>query len=286
LSTCRDRFPSPDNEYSITGVDFPKDFDECYDNDDAARLMESLLPPPPPMSTMERARRLHEIQLLEQLEQSDDASEALWELFFSERGVHKQKLLGATDQLLANPETWKQCEEELRKLIEDARSVAEDDDRRPGVYFVEAVNRLATLYFLQGRLDDSYTLCRLVLHLKLWHFGALSGIVQVCIGLSHREEARFWAQKRMPTLVAGTSFPPFTEKRSNGAASNPRRIEWCRQAIRNARARLKKAERNTTKSMGAPEDYYYQAKKRNSPPYSVFDASVEEPTDGQENAWQ
>jgi hypothetical protein len=122
--------------------------------------------------------------------------------------------------------------------------------------------------------------------LKLWHFGALSGIVQVCIGLSHREEARFWAQKRMPTLVAGTSFPPFTAKRSNGAASNPRRIEWCRQAIRNARARLKKAERNTTKSMGAPEDYYYQAKKRNSPPYSVFDASVEEPTDGQENAWQ
>jgi hypothetical protein len=38
--------------------------------------------------------------------------------------------------------------------------------------------------------------------------------------------------------------------------------------------------------MGAPEDYYYQAKKRNSPPYSVFDASDDEPTDGQENAWQ
>ena len=132
------------------------------------------------------------------------------------------------------------------------------------MYFVEAVNRLATLYFLQGRFDDSYNLCRVVLHLKPYHIGALSGIVQVCIGRGDREEARFWAQRRLPTLASGTSFPPFTRSTDGdgGAPRNPRRKKWCNQAINDAKKLLKIAEQNTSKSLGEPEDYYFQSQKR------------------------
>ncbi|KAL3914110.1 MAG: hypothetical protein SGILL_006231 [Bacillariaceae sp.] len=275
LSFCKGKLPPPDkvdvyNKHNLSNKD---------DDDTISTLMESLLPPPPPMSTMERARRLHEIQLLEQLEESDGFSEALWELWYSERGLHKQKILGMTDSLLSNPDTWQQCEQELRKLLEDAPSVTEDDDHRPGVYFVEAVNRLATLYFLQSRLEESYVMCRLVLHLKPWHFGALSGIVQVCIQMNNREEARYWAQQRLPTLAAGTSFPPFTENSNPGAAKNPRRIEWCKQAIRDARALIQRAETNTAKSLGKPEEYYFKKKKKT-------EAVIEEPLEDQDDAWQ
>ncbi|KAL3917968.1 MAG: hypothetical protein SGILL_004461 [Bacillariaceae sp.] len=287
LTACCSRLSPPDEEIFFSKEnDGDDDEDDWEELDDSAKLMESLLPAPPPMSTMERARRLHEIQLLEQLEHSDEASNDLWELWYSERGLRKQEILGATDSLLANPDTWDKCDDELRELVEDAPSVIEDDDRRPGIYFCEAINRLATLYFLQGRMKDSYTLCRLVLHLKPWHFGALSGIVQVCIGMSNREEARYWAQRRLPTLAAGTSFPPFTESSSSGAARNPRRSEWCQQAIRDARRLLNKAERNTARSLGEPEEYYTRTKKRKQRPDSVINQQAEEPMDNQEDAWQ
>ena len=121
-----------------------------------------------------------------------------------------------------------------------------------GVYWVEPINRLATLLYMDGRLQESYKLCLVVLHLKPYHFGALSGIVAVCIGLGKREQARKWAEKRLPSLVASTSFPPFAK---NGP-TNPRRAEWVQKAVQQAQESLSHLEFQTQKDFGRPEAYY------------------------------
>ena len=241
------------------------------------------LPEPPPMSSMERIRRENEIALLKLLEDSDEASNALWNLWYSERGKDGQRRLAETDLLMGNPQRWDECESLLVNLIDgrsssssrstksksksgndgegDDNIVDEYIDPRPGIYFVEAVNRLATLYFLQQRLNESYKLCRIVLQLKPWHFGALSGIVQVCIALGGRQdetfkdEAREWAQLRLPSMISGSALPGAPISPSNGP-SNPRRIEWCRNAVEDAEKLLRLAEKNTKRSLGKPEDYY------------------------------
>ena len=234
-----------------------------------------------PMSSMERVRRENEIVLLKLLEDSDEASEALWNLWYSERGKDGQRRLAETDLLMGNPQRWDECESLLVNLIDGRssssstrskskpRDVGEGDDNivdeyidpRPGIYFVEAVNRLATLYFLQQRLNESYKLCRIVLQLKPWHFGALSGIVQVCIALGRRQdetfkdEAREWAELRLPSMISGSALPGAPINPLNGP-SNPRRIEWCRNAVEDAKKLLRLAEKNTKQSLGKPEDYY------------------------------
>jgi hypothetical protein len=246
-------------------------------------LLDSLPPPPssdldsiklpaaPPMSSIERLRRENEIILLQQLKNSDDASNELWNLWYSERGALGKKRLSETDVIMGNPQRWDECEALLVRLIDgsyqngggsDGDGTKNIDDRvdeyvdpRPGIYFVEAVNRLATLYFLQRRLDDSYKLCRIVLQLKPWHFGALSGIVQVCVALGNRDEARKWAERRLPSLVSGRSFPGAPINADIGP-KNPRRAEWCEIAEANARKLYFLAEENIVQGLGKPEDYY------------------------------
>merc|ERR1740136_598138 len=115
------------------------------------------LPPPPPLSAIERDRRTTEIRILERLEDGDEASADLWSLWYSERGATARSVLDEADRLLGDPASWRDCEAKLKRLVDDY-----------GVYFVEPVNRLATLYYLQGRLDESYRLCQIILEIKPW----------------------------------------------------------------------------------------------------------------------
>ncbi|GAX21633.1 hypothetical protein FisN_29Hh070 [Fistulifera solaris] len=220
---------------------------------------EITLPPPPPMTAMERDRRLAEIKIIQRLT-DEDATDDLWELWFNERGATARDGLKQADQLMSDPNTWKQCEMVLLNLL-----------HKHGVYFVEPVNRLATLYYLQGRYDQSFKLCQVVLELKPWHFGALSGIVAVCIGKGDREAARFWADRRLPNMVAASSFPPF----SDTGAVNPRRKEWVERAVHDAAEALLAAEMRTAKSFGAPEDYY-----------SKSESNTESSKDDMPDEWQ
>jgi hypothetical protein len=207
------------------------------------------LPPPPTLSTIERDRRVAEIELLQQLAHSDEATSDLWELWYSERGATAQLLLKEADRLTEDPNSWSDVETILVGLIDTY-----------GIYFAEPVNRLATLYFLQGRLEESYKLCQVILKIKPWHFGALSGIVQVCICMGDRNAARVWAEKRLPTIVADSSFPPFAME----GPENPRREQWVDRAVANAKELLQKAERHTKKSFGKPEQYYRRSDDRNT----------------------
>lgn len=246
---------SPSSDSSLTANKFSlKTFLKSKDT--------TKLPPPPPLSSIERDRRLAEIQLLKGLEEGDEATADLWTLWYSERGSTAQTLLKESQQLMGNAKSFKVCEQKLTDLIEDY-----------GIYFVEPVNRLATLYYIQGRFEDSYKLCQVVLQVKPWHFGALSGIVQVCIGMGDRNAARAWAERRLPNIAAGTSFPPFAED----GPVNPRRTEWVEKAVSTAKEMLKASEKNTQQTFfGKPEDYYSRKANNNQ----VLDK------DGFGDAWQ
>jgi len=204
-------------------------------------LDKSSLPPLPPLSTIERDVRTAEIEMLERLKEDDTPVPQLWDLWYSQRGGEALGRLRQADQLMADPTSWQDCEDSLKLLVMEY-----------SIYFVEPLNRLATLYYLQGRMEASYHLCRLiVMHLKPWHFGALAGIVQVCLALGNRDEARYWATKRLPTAAANTGAPPF-----DGGPANPRRLAWVKDMVDTAKQMMKEAEKTTQLQFGTPDDYY------------------------------
>ena len=174
---------------------------------------------PPPLTTIGRSRHEAEIRSLSSLIDSDDALSDLWTLWFAERGPRaSQKLMAAEQLAMGGPMYWSKAEERLRSLIEEH-----------GVHWSEPVNRLATLLYQQGRLKESKELCEVVLSVKPWHFGALSGIVMVCAGLGDASAARMWADRRLPPL------------RPDGDTTE-RRVEWVQRAVGEATKSLKRAE--------------------------------------------
>jgi|UPI000581AF11 hypothetical protein len=188
------------------------------------------LPPPPPLTAMERERREAEIQFLEQLEKGDDSVSNLWTLWYQERGVKAAAQLGEAEVLTGNPRGWIKAEAILRELISEY-----------GVYWTEPVNRLATLYYIQGRLEEAEVLCKIVLQLKPWHFGALSGIVMIYADLHDSDAARIWAARRLP------AFAP--------TGTNRRREAWVGKALFDAEQSLVKAEARVSEAFGAPDDH-------------------------------
>jgi hypothetical protein len=189
------------------------------------------LPTQPPLTSIDRERRMVEIQLLANLESGDQALSDLWTHWIQERGAAAAaRLLRAEELTSQGPKYWAEAERMLKDLIEEY-----------GIYWAEPVNRLATLFYMQGKLRDSETLSKLVLKVKPWHFGALSGIVMVYAGLRDSESARMWAARRMP------SFAP--------EGSNRRRAVWVERAFREAEKSLDDAEMRLKKSFGEPDQH-------------------------------
>ena len=193
--------------------------------------LDVMLPPPPPLTTIERERRLAEIELLSHLTHGDEKLSDIWNLWFSERGPTAAAKLRKADHLMnEDPRFWQEAGDILRELIDEY-----------GVYFVEPLNRLATLYHLQGRLEDALTLCKIILSVKPWHFGALSGIVLNYAGLHDSERARQWAARRLPNFA---SMGP-----------NKRRRQWVEQAVLDASTALKEAEQRNVNVFGRPDSH-------------------------------
>ena len=193
--------------------------------------LDVVLPTPPPPTALDRVRRFREQELLEKLKEGDEALTDLWDFWFQERGTHAAACLVQAEELTGQgPSYWPQAEIILAALIEEY-----------GVYWAEPVNRLATLYFIQGRFEDSETLCQIVLAVKPWHFGALSGIVMVYESLRESQKARQWAARRLPT------FAP--------KGNNRRRQEWVKNALKDSQAAIEDAERRLQEWMGPKDDY-------------------------------
>lgn len=181
---------------------------------------------PPPLTTIGRARLDAEMECLSDLVDSDEPLSDLWSLWFSERGPEAARVLKAAEQLsMGGPIYWDEAEAKLRALIEEH-----------GVHWAEPVNRLATLMYMRGRLKESKELCEIVLAVKPWHFGALSGVVMVCAGLSDVSGARMWADRRLPPL------------RPDGDTTE-RRILWVERAVKEALRAEQRAERRIWKDV-------------------------------------
>lgn len=194
--------------------------------DDGIEFTPSALPELPPLSSIERDRRLIEIQLLQCLANDNDVMEHLWTHWYSERGDGAKLLLQQTDDYLADPTLWTKCEQNLIAIIEDY-----------GIYFLEPVNRLATLYYLQRKFQTSYQLCQLILYIKPYHVGALSGIVQVCVGLGDADMARKYWKQRLPSIpnddiVTGDNEEEVTDR--NRVVRQSRR-DWVDRAVGSAK---------------------------------------------------
>uniref|UniRef100_A0A7S4J0M5 Uncharacterized protein n=1 Tax=Odontella aurita TaxID=265563 RepID=A0A7S4J0M5_9STRA len=200
--------------------------------DSPAGWDEQLSAGPPPLTTIGRERLETEVALLRSLVDSDGAIARLWELWYHERGPGPAAELSATDILVARgPSSYAVAEDMLRKLI-----------AREGVYWTEAVNRLATLLFLQGRFDESKEACEVVLSVKPWHFGALSGIVMVCQGLNDLDGVVGWAGQRMPPLEAELSAV------MGDGDMKDTRTEWVERMVNVAQKRLRLAEQEVQES--------------------------------------
>lgn len=178
---------------------------------------------PPPLTTMLKERRMKEIQLLSTLSKSDKAINDLWALWIAERGRSAAaRILEAEEQM--SVESWNEAEQTLLSLIDEY-----------GIHWAEPLNRLATLYYMQGKNEESKALCELVLDIKPWHFGALSGIVMVCTAMNDAAGARYWAEKRLP--------PGPSEKRS----------AWTNTVIEKAKQSLQEAALVGRKPIGQEE---------------------------------
>lgn len=195
-------------------------------------VLDVTLPARGPLTTIERERRLAELDLLSTLGEGDQSLSDIWELWFSERGQNAAALLQRADDLMnEGPEDFAEAEKILRDLVQEH-----------GVHFAEPLNRLATLYYLQGRMEEALTLNKMVLAVKPWHFGALSHIVMVYAALGDNQSARQWAAFRLPT------YSP--EK------SNRRRIRWAERAVAEATMLLGDREDAIKKSFGNPDQVW------------------------------
>ncbi|KAG7353535.1 hypothetical protein IV203_002890 [Nitzschia inconspicua] len=189
------------------------------------------LPQRSPMTSIERERRLAEIDILRNMLHHEDAIADLWSLWFSERGPQAEAVLKEADELMGG-HVRQQLEAErlLRSLIEEH-----------GVYFVEPINRLATLYFTQERMEESLALNKIVLAVKPWHVGALSHIVMVYEAMGNSMMARSWARFRFPT--------------ASYMGSNKRRERWVERAIHDARRMFELGEEINVMSFGEADQH-------------------------------
>jgi hypothetical protein len=205
----------------------------------ATPTLEITLPARPPLTTIERERRLAEIKLLAQLNEGDESLSDIWNLWFAERGSQAADLLYEADELInQGHDGWEEAELILRALIEDF-----------GVYFSEPLNRLATLYYLQGRYEEALRFNKLVLAVKPWHFGALSHIVMVYAALGDNERAREWAAFRLPTV--------------SPAGSNRRWTRWVERAVVDSTVLLHQGEEKLAKLFGEPDKNWIETQVEN-----------------------
>ncbi len=119
-------------------------------------------------------------RLLADLKRSDEgvrdqATAALWQLWFHQKGVYgAQQLMEAQSWLDAGK--IDECEALLKTIVQTQPD------------FAEAWNRLAVLHFVQESYWQAIADCQQVISLVPYHFGALHGL-----GLSHRAVGNYTA---------------------------------------------------------------------------------------------
>eukprot|EP00970_Alexandrium_tamarense_P010296 scaffold2067_cov158-Alexandrium_tamarense.AAC.2 len=174
-----------------------------------------------PVLTASRRRSLEkEIELLQQLDPDVSNTQDLnhegnimaqfWSIWYGERGpMNERKLRTIEDMLVVDdePSTWAAAETKYLELIYDHCGSNDGNNAVENLNlanWIEPANRLATLLYMMGRLDESKKWCEEILKAKPWHIGALSGVVMVCMKLNDEEGVIKWASKGLPRLTPQT----------------------------------------------------------------------------------
>eukprot|EP00538_Stauroneis_constricta_P009123 CAMPEP_0119547606 /NCGR_PEP_ID=MMETSP1352-20130426/1671_1 /TAXON_ID=265584 /ORGANISM="Stauroneis constricta, Strain CCMP1120" /LENGTH=405 /DNA_ID=CAMNT_0007592559 /DNA_START=407 /DNA_END=1621 /DNA_ORIENTATION=+ len=155
------------------------------------------LPPRPsiPFTTMQRRMREHEIQLLLDLQRSDDPiSDLQTQIWYQERGVDAANELHSIDRLLSNSGS----EGSSKKVMESAKSRLQDLIELNDIYFVEPIYKLASIAATEEDWHKAAEYYKIVLSIKPWHIHASSGIVTAYAQLQQAEQAQQWAFQRLP----------------------------------------------------------------------------------------
>ena len=125
----------------------------------------------------------------------------LWSLWYGERGPLNEKKLHEIEEQLSDPSQWHDAENKYLNLIREHCCGADGNmDNIDLSNWVEPANRLATLLFLMGRLNESKQWCERILLAKPWHIGALSGVVMVCMKLNDEKGAIKYSLMGLPNL--------------------------------------------------------------------------------------
>ncbi|KAG7356937.1 hypothetical protein IV203_001625 [Nitzschia inconspicua] len=147
-----------------------------------------------------------ELNLLKQLEESDDVVDPLVELWTAERADASKDLrqmeLGNCSPGLVREEA------QLRAMIEQY-----------GTEWVEPMNRLAVLLFTKGRLMEAMDLIRNVLQVKPWHFEAGQLLVVMLLRMGDYNSA---------VKAART----YTLPNLNESTKNRRRKRWVKDNVK------------------------------------------------------
>jgi hypothetical protein len=185
-----------------------------------------------PLTQASRKRRELEIELLRSLEASDDAADALMDLWM---------VVDCGGDAAADALSLRRMEDECPEGTEEAlRGMIA---RHPG--WIEPRNRLALLLFLSGRCGECQLLVRTVLRHRPWHFEALQ--LQVLLALEfHRDRALAlrWARRGLPPLRR-------RDRSKNSTSRSSRRQRWVEQAVRDATERLLAAISETENRMSS-----------------------------------
>ncbi|CAB9496195.1 repeat-containing protein [Seminavis robusta] len=189
----------------------------------------------PPLTSVGRERLLVEMELLQALDCDEEKDEEkairnLWYYWYNERGRSNTATLMAADQLvhLGTQEGRKEAEAMYRQLIVEE-----------GLNWAEPLNRLATLYFYQGRYAEAKDLCQMVLTIKPWQFGTATGIVTVCEKMQDTHGVNYWSTRRMP---------PLSENHGNA------RKEWVKKMTQQGSSMLGRGEKVLQKAFQSADD--------------------------------
>jgi hypothetical protein len=172
---------------------------------------------PPPQTASSRRRRLVEMELLESLQDSNEAIDYLMTLWMVERGAGPKERLQAMEHI---------CSDGL--VLEEA--TLRDMIHEYGMDWPEPMSRLAAILYFKGNSDESMVWANRVLTVKPWHLEAVQLQILNCLRLKNDASAEVWKFARQ-------ALPPLNSNTNNAA-----RRRWSDRALLEARRSFDQAE--------------------------------------------
>lgn len=170
---------------------------------------------PRPLTGSSRQRRELEMALLASLSDSDEAIDELMALWMLERGQE------AADELHKMTTVCSPGLVEEERILKGLMSEF-------GVHWAEPVSRLASLMYFKGNSAESEQWCEVAMAVKPWHFEVVHTHVMNALRNQDLAQAVRWQRKALPSLNPGTN--------------NRARKAWVKQALKDARKSMEKAE--------------------------------------------